>query len=78
MIWKGSALGFTRKGVPIEYDGNASTLIFGPPGSSKTVGVLVNQLLDEPGSRSFVVIDPKGEVAAITARYRREVCGKET
>ena len=30
-------------------------------------------LLDEPGERSFVVIDPKGEVAAITSRYRRRV-----
>jgi type IV secretion system protein VirD4 len=75
MIWQGSPLGFTRKGSPVAYDGNAATLIFGPPGSSKTVGVVVNQLLDEPGRRSFVVIDPKGEVAAITARYRRRVCG---
>ena len=75
MIWKGSPLGFTRDGAPLAYDGNAATLVFGPPGSSKTVGVVANQLLDEPGRRSFVVIDPKGEVAAITANYRRRVCG---
>ena len=48
-------------------------LIIGPPGSSKSVGVIVPMLLDEPGLRSFVVIDPKGEVAAITSRYRRRV-----
>jgi hypothetical protein len=31
---------------------------------------------DEPGKRSFFVIDPKGEIAAITANYRRKVCGE--
>ncbi|MEO8630403.1 MAG: type IV secretory system conjugative DNA transfer family protein, partial [Betaproteobacteria bacterium] len=75
MIWSGSPLGFERDGSPLSYDGNAATLIFGPPGSFKTVGVVANQLLDEPGKRSFVVIDPKGEVAAITANQRRRVCG---
>ena len=77
MIWKGSPLGFTREGAAIGHDGNEPTLIFGPPGSSKTVGVVMCQLLDEPGGRSFIVIDPKGECAAVTARYRREVCGAE-
>jgi type IV secretion system protein VirD4 len=72
-IWRGSPLGFDRFGYPIDYDGNAATLIIGPPGSSKSVGVIVPMLLDEPGERSFVVIDPKLEVAAITARYRRTV-----
>jgi type IV secretion system protein VirD4 len=72
-IWRGSPLGFDRNGEPIFYDGNAATLIIGPPGSSKSVGIIVPMLLDEPGQRSFVVIDPKGEVAAITSRYRRRV-----
>ncbi len=72
-IWNGSPLGFDRFGNPISYDGNAATLIIGPPGSSKSVGVIVPMLLDELGQRSFVVIDPKGEVAAITSRYRRHV-----
>ena len=72
-IWQGSPLGFDRNGAPISYDGNAATLIIGPPGSSKSVGIIVPMLPDEPGERSFVVIDPKGEIAAITSRYRRRV-----
>ena len=73
MIWQGSPLGFDRGVWPIDYDGNAATLIIGPPGSSKSVGVIAPMLLDEPGRRSFVVIDPKAEIAAITSRYRRRV-----
>lgn len=72
-IWRGSPLGFDRDGRPIDYHGNAATLIIGPPGSSKSVGIIAPMLLDEPGERSFIVIDPKGEVAAITSRYRRRV-----
>ena len=72
-IWRGSPLGFDRNGAPISYDGNAATLIIGPPGSSKSVGIIAPMLLDDPGERSFVVIDPKGEIAAITSRYRRRV-----
>jgi len=73
VIWQGSPLGFDRDGYPISYDGNAATLIIGPPGSSKSVGIIAPMLLDDPGLRSFVVIDPKGEMAAITSRYRRRV-----
>src|ERR1700674_1357915 len=81
MIWDGVPLGFDRDGRPIAYNeshdgsGNAPTLVFGPMGSRKSVGLVATQLLDEPGQRSFVVIDPKGEIAAITANYRRRVCG---
>jgi len=77
MIWKGSPLGFALNGKPLAYDRNESTLIFGPPGSFKTVGPAACSLLDEPGKRSFVVMDPKLELAAITANYRRKVCGKD-
>jgi type IV secretory pathway TraG/TraD family ATPase VirD4 len=52
-------------------------LVFGPPGSKKTVGVVCSELLDEPGERSFVVVDPKAEIAGITAEWRRKVCGAE-
>jgi len=79
MIWKGSPLGFDRDGRPASYtagddgSGNAPTLIFGPPGTSKTVGLVCPELLDEPGKRSYVVLDPKGEICAITSKYRRRV-----
>jgi len=74
MIWKGAPLGL-ENGKPLAYDGNAPLLIFGPPGSYKTVGFICNQLLDDDGSRprSYIVIDPKGEICAITSRYRRRV-----
>lgn len=79
MIWNGSPLGFERAGRPISYNadddgsGNAPTLILGPQGSAKTVGLVCTELLDEPGLRSFVVFDPKGEICAITSAYRRRV-----
>src|SRR5271154_438681 len=80
MIWRGVPLGFDRDGRPIGYgagdegDGNAPTLVFGPPGSFKTVGLVATQLLDDDsGKRSYVVIDPKGEICAVTSRFRRTV-----
>ena len=76
MIWRGIPLGFRREDErqPLTYDGNAPALILGPPGSSKSVGVICNQLLDDDsGERSYAVIDPKAEVTAITSRFRRTV-----
>jgi type IV secretion system protein VirD4 len=79
-FWNGVPLGFDRSGNPISYNetadgsGNAPTLVLGPPGSAKTVGLVVPQLLDDDsGQRSFLVIDPKGEITAITSRFRRRV-----
>jgi type IV secretion system protein VirD4 len=48
-------------------------LVFGPPGSNKTVGFVVNQLLDDVSARSYIVIDPKGEICAITSNFRRSL-----
>jgi type IV secretion system protein VirD4 len=81
VIWKGSPLGFDRDGRPISYtadddsSGNAPTLIYGPPGTSQTVGLICPELLDEPGKRSYIVVDPKGEICAITCKYRRSLPG---
>jgi type IV secretory pathway TraG/TraD family ATPase VirD4 len=75
MIWNGGVpLGFdvtTRK--PIAYEGNAPVLIVGPPGSNKTVGIVMNQLLDDESDRSYIVMDPKGECCAVTSRFRRSI-----
>jgi type IV secretion system protein VirD4 len=80
MIWRGVPLGFDHHGRPIDYsdrddgNGNAPTVVIGPPGSNKTVGLVATQLLDDDsGARSYVVLDPKGEICAITSKFRRTV-----
>ena len=74
MLWNGVPLGFTKDGKPHAWPGSAATLVFGPPGSGKTVKLICNQLLDDDsGKRSYVVIDPKAEVCAITSKFRRKV-----
>jgi type IV secretion system protein VirD4 len=52
------------------YGGERHVIVFGPNGSGKGTRLLVPNLLQSRG-RSIFVIDPKGELAAITAPYRR-------
>lgn len=53
------------------YQGDTHALVFGPSGSGKTTRLLaVNLLSDCLDDRSLIVIDPKGELAAITAWHR--------
>jgi len=47
--------------------------IFGGTGTGKGVGILLTTLLSMQGSRSVFVIDPAGELAAVTAEWRRKV-----
>ena len=61
-----------RVGNELNYDGERHLLLFGPNGSGKGTRLLVPNLL-RIGGKSLVVIDPKGELAAITASYRRTV-----
>ena len=53
------------------------TLILAPPRSKKTVRLAATQLLVERGKGSFMVLDPKGQIAAITANRRGKVGGAE-
>ena len=62
--------GVTNK---IRYGGNQHILVFGPNGKGKGTRVLMPNLLQMRGNRSIVVVDPKGELAAVTAKFRREV-----
>jgi type IV secretion system protein VirD4 len=57
-------------GAALPYRGERHLLLFGPNGSGKGTRLLVPNLLSLR-DRSIVVIDPKGELAAITADYRR-------
>ncbi len=59
-------------GTELNYDGERHLLLFGPNGSGKGTRLLVSNLL-RLRDRSIVVIDPKGELTAITAAYRRSL-----
>jgi type IV secretion system protein VirD4 len=54
------------------YGGERHILLFGPNGSGKGTRFLMPNLL-QMRDCSMVVIDPKGELAAVTAPYRRTV-----
>jgi type IV secretion system protein VirD4 len=57
-------------GAKLRYGGPLHVLVFGPNGSGKTKRLLIPNLL-ELENRSIVVVDPKGELAAVTAPFRR-------
>jgi len=52
----------------VRYGGERHLITIGPNGSGKGTGLIVPNLSDLP--RSILIIDPKGEAAAITARKR--------
>ena len=56
---------------PILYEGEGHLLTIAPTGAGKGVGCIVPALLRHRGP--IIVIDPKGENYAITARRRREM-----
>ena len=71
-----------RTGRRINYDSNRHVICFGPSGSGKGVSLEIPNLLCLGARRgwfrrrqriSIISIDPKGENAAITARWRKTV-----
>jgi type IV secretion system protein VirD4 len=64
--------GEQKVGDKIAYAGERHLLLFGPNGTGKGTRFLIPNLLTIK-DRSIVVIDPKGELAAVTAAYRRTV-----
>jgi type IV secretion system protein VirD4 len=68
-------LAHPRDGISnkIRYDGERHVLLFGANGSGKGTRVLLPNLLDMRGARSLIVVDPKGELAAVSAPFRRRV-----
>ncbi|MDX3810592.1 MAG: type IV secretory system conjugative DNA transfer family protein, partial [Bosea sp. (in: a-proteobacteria)] len=57
-----------KSGKLLRYAGPAHLLTIAPTRTGKGVGTIIPNLLDYPGS--VICIDPKGENARITARYR--------
>jgi type IV secretion system protein VirD4 len=66
------ALGQNEVGDKINYGGPLHVVLFGPNGAGKGMRVLVPNLLSMVG-KSIVVIDPKGQLAAMTAKHRHEI-----
>lgn len=61
-------------GKSLIYDDERHVVVFGPTGSGKTTRLLmVNLLSDGLTDRSVIVIDPKGELAAVCAKYRHQI-----
>lgn len=60
---------------PVYFSGEGSLLTVGPPGTGKSRGVAVWNLLQYPGS--MLVTDPKGQLAAWSATHREEQLGQE-
>lgn len=65
--------GFTfclLKGKTIKTDDKRSTLVIAAPGTGKTSGIVVPNLLTL--STSAIILDVKGEIEALTSKYRKE------
>jgi type IV secretion system protein VirD4 len=57
----------------LTYNGERNLLVLGPNGCGKSAFLLTTNLVQMHGNRSLVVVDPKGELTALTAPYRRTV-----
>ncbi|WP_442486750.1 type IV secretory system conjugative DNA transfer family protein [Halomonas litopenaei] len=56
---------------PILFEGSGHLMTIAPTGSGKGTGCIIPTLLRYPGP--VIVVDPKGENAAVTARRRRQM-----
>lgn len=70
-IYLGEFLKAGRPRPQVGYPGPAHLITIGPNRCGKGVGLIVPNLVDL--KRSILMIDPKGEAAAITARHRAKL-----
>jgi len=70
MLGHGIAQDGSKRRTRLMYGGDASLLSLGPSRSGKGAAAIIPNLLMYSGS--VICIDPKGENASITARYRRD------
>lgn len=63
------------KGVPLFFNGKAHLVTVAPARQGKGTCVVITNLLHYPGS--VFVTDPKGELAAVTAKHRQERFGQK-
>ena len=69
---EGAAEGVETKGLNLRYRAaNLNMLTFGAPGALKSAGLIAPNIAHLP--QSMIIIDPKGQLAAITARKRAEM-----
>lgn len=68
-------LGRTLRGKPVGWNEELNLLTCSGPGGGKGVSSVIPNLLEFPGSA--VVVDPKGELATLTAAFRRDVLGQK-
>lgn len=67
-------IGYMKEnGEPVCYDGDASLITIAAPGTGKTQGQVIPNLLSYPGS--VFVLDVKGELWATTAAHRQRHYG---
>lgn len=71
-FWLGRTV---TRGRPFGWNEDLNLLTCAGPGGGKSVSSVVPNLLSFPGSA--VIVDPKGELATLTAAYRRDVLGQK-
>jgi type IV secretion system protein VirD4 len=65
---KGIRIGYSQSGKVLRYGGPGNLILIAPARTGKLVSVLAAALLERPARKSSrLVIDPKGELCAITA-----------
>lgn len=69
-IYLGQFLDSFQQRDAMGYPGRVHLVTIGPPGSGKGTGLIIPNLSEL--RRSILIIDPKGEAAAITARKRAQ------